>query len=222
VAHKPGKGFTGHRHTLESKFEMTLAHIGKHPGLGIPKSAEHRAKIALARRGSKASDETRAKMSAASRRSQPKGTGPNLGRIFSPNVRAKMSASRLGKKRGKYNITDDGRRRQREAVARGLHASNRVTSIEKLVKEVLDRLGIDYVFQYPVATYVADFYIPSRNLILECDGEYWHSLPAMQARDARHDTELQALGYTVARLSGAAIKADALNVVKERLQFQYS
>lgn len=183
---------------------------------GVPKTQTHRAALRFSRRGKKDSDETRAKKSAASRSRKA-----NLGKTFSPEWRAALSASRLGKRRGKYVQTEDGLRRMREAAARRLRVPNRVSYIEKAVKGVLDVLGVDYVFQYPVAGFVADFYVPSRNLILECDGEYWHALPKMRARDERHDAKLVALGYRVARLSGKTITRDALRSVREVLQFQY-
>ena len=53
---------------------------------GVPKTAEHREKLAAANRGKKISDETKAKMSAAQK-----------GRIVSEETRAKMRAASLGK-----------------------------------------------------------------------------------------------------------------------------
>jgi hypothetical protein len=53
---------------------------------GVPKSAEHRAKLAAANRGKKLSEETKAKIGAAHR-----------GKITSEATKAKMSAAALGK-----------------------------------------------------------------------------------------------------------------------------
>ncbi|MEK7767429.1 MAG: DUF559 domain-containing protein, partial [bacterium] len=57
--------------------------------------------------------------------------------------------------------------------------------------------------------YVADFYVPSYNQVIEVDGEYWHGKPEVKARDTRRDVELIALGYNVVRIPGNAIKKDA-------------
>lgn len=55
--------------------------------------------------------------------------------------------------------------------------------------------------QYPVLNrYVADFFIPEHNVIIEADGEYWHSKPEAIEHDKRRDLELKAAGYTVIRL----------------------
>ena len=70
---------------------------------GVPKSPEAIAKLALARTGSKASPETRAKMSAAQRQATFAGVGATTGndaagRPKSPEHRAKLSAARMGQK----------------------------------------------------------------------------------------------------------------------------
>ena len=48
---------------------------------------------------------------------------------------------------------------------------------EKFAKEFLEKLGINYVYQYKAESISRwfDFYIPSANLIIEIDGDYWHS-----------------------------------------------
>ena len=48
---------------------------------------------------------------------------------------------------------------------------------EKFAKEFLDKLDIDYIYQYKaesIGTFF-DFYIPHANVIIEVDGTYWHS-----------------------------------------------
>lgn len=48
---------------------------------------------------------------------------------------------------------------------------------EKFAKEFLEKLGVNYVYQYKAESIgrFFDFYIPSANLIIEIDGDYWHS-----------------------------------------------
>jgi len=82
------------------------------------------------------------------------------------------------------------------------------TSIELKVKSLLDLLGIKYVFQYPLGKVaITDFFIPEKNLIIFCDGCYWHGCPIHHPtrnehceRDKRQTRELQNLGYKVIRL----------------------
>jgi len=80
------------------------------------------------------------------------------------------------------------------------------TSIEIIVEQLLQALDIPYESQWAMGRYIVDFYIPSKRLVIECDGEYWHSKPEAQARDARKDAYLQQKGYTILRLPGEQIK----------------
>lgn len=50
---------------------------------------------------------------------------------------------------------------------------------EKFAKEFLEKLGINYVYQYKAESIgrFFDFYIPSANLIIEIDGGWYHSDP---------------------------------------------
>lgn len=43
----------------------------------------------------------------------------------------------------------------------------------------LDKLGLEYIYQYKVEAIgrVYDFFLPKHRLIIEIDGDYWHSNP---------------------------------------------
>lgn len=56
-----------------------------------------------------------------------------------------------------------------------------------------------------VGKFRADFYLPKKNLIIECDGEYWHMTQKIKLRDNRKDKLLEKLGYNILRLSGQDI-----------------
>lgn len=49
------------------------------------------------------------------------------------------------------------------------------SSLEILMAKLLDDFHIEYTQQFRVDSKIADFFIPSHNLIIECDGLYWHS-----------------------------------------------
>ena len=82
----------------------------------------------------------------------------------------------------------------------------RPSSLEVKVMTLLDAAGVDYVFQFPVpeTRYIADFYLPQRNTLIEADGSYWHELRAQT--DALRDARLSALGYRVVRLRAKRTK----------------
>jgi very-short-patch-repair endonuclease len=170
------------------------------------------------------SPETRAKMSMA-----------HKGRVLPPitiETRAKISAALTGKKRaprslewcakigaGKLGKKIKPRTAEHCAKLSVAHkASARAqaqrakirrqaspTSIERSVRDVLNTLGESYIFQYPIGRYTVDFYLPDRNLIIECDGEYWHR---DKSRDDLRDANLRDFGYYIVHIPGKAIKTD--------------
>lgn len=47
---------------------------------------------------------------------------------------------------------------------------------------------------------LVDFYVPSRNLVIEVDGVFWHRYPKKRAIDARKARELEARGIGLVRV----------------------
>lgn len=62
--------------------------------------------------------------------------------------------------------------------------SGKKSSIEAIAESILTQLGIEFVFQHSIGPYVFDFFLTGKNAYIECQGEYWHSLPGRQGRDA--------------------------------------
>ncbi len=48
------------------------------------------------------------------------------------------------------------------------------TKIEIIVKEVLNKLKINYVKNFRCDKYIFDFYLLDYNFVIECQGDYWH------------------------------------------------
>lgn len=63
------------------------------------------------------------------------------------------------------------------------------TSIELEIKRQLDELCLEYEQQKQcynkryAKSFYADFYLPKYDLIIECNGSYWHNLPDRKERD---------------------------------------
>lgn len=95
----------------------------------------------------------------------------------------------------------------KESVAAGIAANKKFsgTDIEVIVEKLLQSLGIEFEAQKPIGWYVVDFYIPSKNLVVECDGDYWHSIPKVKVRDGQKDTYLTRRGYKMLRILGKDI-----------------
>jgi very-short-patch-repair endonuclease len=88
-----------------------------------------------------------------------------------------------------------------------LERVTRPSKLERMVHVILDALSIAYVSQKQIGKVFVDIFVPSANLIIECDGEYWHSRPGRKESDARREALLVARGYTVLRLPEADIVA---------------
>lgn len=87
-----------------------------------------------------------------------------------------------------------------------------VSYIEEVVGQLLTELGVVFIRQASIGRYSADFLVPEKMLVIECDGEYWHR---DKDRDARRDRYMQALGFTVLRLPGKTIKSgQAANILR--------
>ena len=66
------------------------------------------------------------------------------------------------------------------------------TCIEKEFEKYLLEKGIDFEFQKRIGKYWVDFYLPSRNLIVELDGNYWHKKP-----NAKRDLFIKNQGFNL-------------------------
>jgi len=76
------------------------------------------------------------------------------------------------------------------------------TSIELKVKKYLDDRKINYIHPFNLGNrFQCDFYIPFLNLIVECDGSYWHSLPENKRRDKAKDAYAKECGFNILRLT---------------------
>lgn len=80
--------------------------------------------------------------------------------------------------------------------------SGKKTWIEQRMADLLDRLGIDYVFQYPILRYDVDFAIPALRIVIECDGEQWHK---DKEKDQIRQRKIEQQGWFVLRYDGAKI-----------------
>lgn len=98
------------------------------------------------------------------------------------------------------------------------------TYAERLLKAFLTG-KIDFEFQKIIYTdnkhfFIADFYIPSKNLIIELDGEY-HDEAKQQEKDIWRTKILKSLGYKVIRFKNKQITESnnlfwVLNIIESK------
>ena len=95
------------------------------------------------------------------------------------------------------------------------------TKIEVKIQNFLKELGIEYYTHQYIKeiehAYQCDILVPSMNLIIECDGNYWHNYPFGNDKDKIRTAELISKGFKVLRLWESEIKTMSLNKFEERL-----
>lgn len=77
------------------------------------------------------------------------------------------------------------------------------TSPERNVRICLESLSIEYIQEHTFSgwNYPVDFFLPKYNIVIEVDGEYWHSKQSIKDRDKRKTDWLISKGYKVFRIS---------------------
>jgi len=95
------------------------------------------------------------------------------------------------------------------------------TSIERKTKKFLEKLNIKFFHPYWINNikhhYAADFYLPKQNLVIECDGDYWHRRPEIIKKDKTRNKEMKNVGYKVLRLWERDINNMSVEQFNERL-----
>lgn len=106
---------------------------------------------------------------------KPKPEGFGEGRIHSKLTKEKMSDSHLKN----WSIGKIGERQYK------------TNKLEILFSRILDILDITYESQLYAKDIRAfyDFYIPSRNLIIEVDGDYWHCNPKSKYATPKYESQ---------------------------------
>lgn len=92
-----------------------------------------------------------------------------------------------------------------------------LTNLEKIVKEGLDKLNIEYIEQYSTRTgFVLDFLIFD-NIDLEVDGIF-HDTAQARKRDSFRTYMLKREGYKVIRIHHSELKNNNIkDILKEKL-----
>lgn len=214
------KGRPGRPHTEEEKRKISESNKGKNAGKEL--SEEHRNAISQGLTGRPTSEETRRKRSQSlqghevSEEVRQKIGNANRGRedseetkqrkreaqqkMDTPEYRAKLSA-------GVKKALENPEYVENHAKAMSIvHRTKKPTSIEIIVATLLGSLEIEYEAQKRIGRYHVDFFVESKQLVIECDGTYWHGIESVKERDIRKNAFLLEKGYKVLRLPEVDIK----------------
>ena len=175
-----------------------------HKGYVMPE--EQKEKISRSLLGKKRplfSKEWKRKMSEARKGYIPWNKGMKLS-PHSEETKRKMSKNNarywLGKKRSPETLRKLAQVRLKQS------RSKEPTSIEKKLYQELKDQGLLFEQQKLInSKFVVDAYIPSLNLIIEADGDYWHSLESVMRKDKSQNAYLTKCGFNLLRLTGTEI-----------------
>lgn len=96
------------------------------------------------------------------------------------------------------------------------------TSIEIKIQNYLQQLGYEFFTHKYIKEiehgYQCDILIPVMNLVIECDGDYWHSYPTGREIDHIRTKELLEKGFKVLRLWECEIRKLNIEEFKDKLE----
>ena len=95
------------------------------------------------------------------------------------------------------------------------------TKIEIKIQTYLKELGIEFFTHEYIKeirhSYQCDIFIPSLNMVIECDGDYWHKYPTGTELDHIRTKELIEKGFKVLRLWEREINKMSVEDFKNRI-----
>lgn len=155
-----------------------------------------------------------ASLTGVSKKSKENYTGISKEPLKEVERRKKISLAMKGNKRGKNHIvTQSHRQKLRECMLLRIEKGNvsqkmKDTNVEVFVESLLRNSGEDFIKQKRLkgTNFSVDFFIPSRNIAIECDGCYWHGCPehypdtTKQEKDLNKNKLLASLGYRIIRV----------------------
>lgn len=192
-------GMIGKKHTEESKRKISEANKAeKHPMWGKKHSKESKQKMSESQKGEKHhmwgkkhTEETKRKISEAKKGEK----NHNWGKTPSEETKRKLSRARLNRV-----------------------FSTKDTSIEVAMQAELDERNISYEKHIPVCNICQpDIVFPDKRVVVQCDGNYWHSKEFDNGRawrkDRHQDKVLRESGWTVIRFWESEINDNASHCV---------
>jgi len=155
-------------------------------------------------------------------------TGRKLSKLHIENLRKShlgekhsperiLNAINARRKNGWYKDAEKTKEKMRikriEIMKRGINQKD--TKPEKVMENILIDNNIIFQKQWSYKYGIADFYLPELNIVLEIDGEYWHSRPEVKKRDVRQTKYLEDCGYKVLRILDKELLSDRIKEMIE-------
>ncbi len=113
-----------------------------------------------------------------------------MAKSLSNEIKRRISKGLKGNKNAVGKKTEETKQKMRESrivyMSSG-KVKKKDTSIEIAIEQELKKQNIPYMKQAPIeGIALVDFLLPNK-IIIQCDGNYWHNLPANKNRDINQD-----------------------------------
>lgn len=69
--------------------------------------------------------------------------------------------------------------------------NNKVTKIEKIINDFLVKNDVLFETNKKIGRFYVDFYLAEYNLVIECDGDYWHANPMFYKKEDLTETQIK-------------------------------
>ncbi len=202
--------FYGKHHTKETCKKISERQKGK------SHSEETKQKMSKTRKGKHHTKETRQKISDAQRGIKNHSwKGGDIKIICKVCGKEKTFAiSEVKRNYGKFCSL------RCSAIFRMRHQKTHNTDIERLIEDELIRRNVPYTTQVSLlGITLVDFLLPN-DIVIYCDGIYWHSLQKTKERDINQDFMLKFYGYKVFRFTNIEIKKSPKKCIDKIIKVQ--
>lgn len=208
IKQKQRKAKIGIRFSEEHKRKLSLSKKGKsyEEIYGKEKGLRLREERKISRLGYKVPKEIKDKI-----------RNSEKGKQVSFETRARLSVNHKGGHPFGYKVSEKVRKTLKEYREKHIFPKYD-TSIEVKIQNFLKQIGVPFfTHQYMREinhSYQCDILIPSMNMVIECDGDYWHNYPLGKNIDKVRTAELLEKGFKVLRLWEREIKFMDLKTFK--------
>ena len=100
-------------------------------------------------------------------------------------------AKLLAKAKRKANPAAAKMKKKKKLQAQAKKMSNKMTEPERVFSEMMKELGVKIEAQKVINNKIYDFYIPSKNMMVEVDGDYWHANPLIYEGKELNKTQIR-------------------------------
>lgn len=125
-------------------------------------------------------------------------------------------------------------RLRKQLNSQGISLSDRgivfgLSKLEVKLKGCLIELNLGFISHFKIKQsdssvkwFYYDFYIPDKNLLIECDGSYWHGNSGVVRNDEKKTLRAKELGYTLLRFDNKIILKHIDRIKKDVLDVKRS